>query len=153
MCVCVCGLPKPWTELVVYICLIKNYTCQFIKRTIWMYCNILQKKCEKIDNQCYATSNISCLSLVHIVLLVTILWGVFYMFGFKKNFLDEKSVTWSILVILFARRKLDVTLHPFSCQITNILKFCAQFLILWVIQDVAHNSYGTLICTLTGIAL
>ena len=56
-------------------------------------------------------------------------------------------------MILLDRRKLDVTIHPVSCQITNILKFGAYFLILWVIQDVINNFYGKLICTFPGIAL
>ena len=103
--------PKGLTELVVYICHIKNYPCQLIKRRIRMYRNILRKKVKKIDNRCYSTSNISCLSQVHILLLLaTILWVVFYMFRVKKKLLTEIFCNLIDFCGPISEKKLDVTI-------------------------------------------
>ena len=68
-------------------------------------CNILEesgcivtfyrKKCEKIDNQCYATSNISCLSLVHIVLLLVTILVYPTCLDLKRTSWMKNVVTWT----------------------------------------------------------
>ena len=117
----------------------KNYPCQFIKTRTWIYSNILWKKVKKWNSMlqyiqyflfksrlCSATSCYhSLVSIVHVNIQKE---------HTSWNFCNKIDFSGPI-----ARRKMDVTIHPVSCQITNNLKFSVHFLILWVIQDVLNN--------------